>query len=220
MKGSSSAAALTFVLAASASTGASAFAPAAGVGSGRAASAGTALNLLPTQGAQLAAFARASGAAPPADAAVAKAAPSSDPAIVNAAAENAPLIEVSFETPTEAAAARGIVSRLFSLPSIVRGSAGAAAAVGHPEMMVDMPVSFEADPAGEGDDVVLYPVVGFRWVRDGDGNGHVLPPMECRAACSLPNHKKEEEVHGWFSKACHLGNPHGSDEDYCSSPTP
>lgn len=220
MKGSSSAAAaaLTVVLAASTSTGASAFAPA---GQGRASS-GTALNLVPTQGPQLAAassaaFARA-GSAVSVETTTAK---PSDPAIVNAAAD-APLIEVSFETPTEAAAARGLVARLFSLPSIVRGSAGAAAAAGHPEMAIDIPsLSFERDGSEEkGDDVVLYPIVGFRWVKDGDGNSRVLPPMECNAACSLPNNNKEEEVHGWFSKACKLGSPHGSDEEYCSSPKP
>lgn len=87
--------------------------------------------------------------------------------------------------------ARELISRIFSLPS----------AIVRPSAMEITNVEFSSN---ENDDVVIYPVVGFRYVRVGD-EYHALPTTS-NAACQLRNlpGKQHESVFGWFSPACFL----------------
>eukprot|EP00591_Stephanopyxis_turris_P002610 CAMPEP_0195517708 /NCGR_PEP_ID=MMETSP0794_2-20130614/11393_1 /TAXON_ID=515487 /ORGANISM="Stephanopyxis turris, Strain CCMP 815" /LENGTH=186 /DNA_ID=CAMNT_0040646569 /DNA_START=136 /DNA_END=696 /DNA_ORIENTATION=+ len=52
--------------------------------------------------------------------------------------------------------------------------------------------------------VVLYPIVGFRWVNVG-GKEYAVPTTS-KASCSLKLVNRDEELVGWFSQACFLGN--------------
>jgi hypothetical protein len=55
----------------------------------------------------------------------------------------------------------------------------------------------------EDDDVVLYPIVGATWVRDGPDHGRVLPSSDmAHAVCRLPN--RNETLYGWYSPACKI----------------
>mmetsp|Transcript_7719 Transcript_7719/g.11048 ORF Transcript_7719/g.11048 Transcript_7719/m.11048 type:complete len:161 (+) Transcript_7719:176-658(+) len=83
------------------------------------------------------------------------------------------------EEITPVSAARSFVSRIFELPSHL-----------HRE-----------------DDIVYYPIVGFRWVPC-DKDGYRVLPTSSVASCRVPNLTKEETV-GWFSPACKL-RPDGS----------
>mmetsp|Transcript_9067 Transcript_9067/g.12864 ORF Transcript_9067/g.12864 Transcript_9067/m.12864 type:complete len:165 (-) Transcript_9067:176-670(-) len=74
---------------------------------------------------------------------------------------------------TPVSAARSFVSRIFELPSHL-----------HLERK---------------NDIVYYPVVGFRWVPC-DKDGYRVLPTSSVASCRVPNLTKEETV-GWFSPA-------------------
>lgn len=172
------------------------------------------LHLVPSQGPQLAAASCASLAK--------KAGDSSEDAgaaVLSRDAPSAPidqpLVEVSGlpgETPLSVAistgAARDFVSRIFSLPAALRSRAASA---------LDSESDDDGAPVGEcesDDEVVMYPVVGFRWVEPKDGTAmRVLPPPVSESGgCSIQ--APDQQVYGWFSKACKLGSPFGSDEDY------
>ena len=68
------------------------------------------------------------------------------------------------------------------------------------------------------DDVVYYPMVGFRFF---DGIDSVFPTTS-HVSCMMPTKKqKEEEVYGWYSSSCKLDlfsenvceNPVGSEQE-------
>jgi len=76
---------------------------------------------------------------------------------------------------------------------------------------------FEGARRGE-DDVVLYPVVGFRWVGvDNENKGskrYQVLPMSFKA--SMPIMKiREQEIYGWYSPCCARGNVFDDYEFYC-----
>jgi hypothetical protein len=75
-------------------------------------------------------------------------------------------------------AARSFASRLFSVPSaLISGR--------------------------QQDDIVLYPLVGFKLVHYDDQV--IVLPTKSHVACRLPSSKMDEEgVVGWFSPACSL----------------
>lgn len=106
------------------------------------------------------------------------------------------------------------VKRVFSLPSsIIRGHP-------HPtlEGLEDEEVlessTFDWNDSPE-DDVVLFPLVGFQFVHDAPNHYGVLPSAHaCNPSCRL-RQDGEEEVVGWFSKACHLDM---FKENYCDDP--
>lgn len=65
-------------------------------------------------------------------------------------------------------------------------------------------------------DVVLYPLVGFRYVMVGPNEFRAVP-TKSQASCILHNlNQADEELVGWYSVACHLDC--FSDEKYCSEP--
>eukprot|EP00980_Cylindrotheca_fusiformis_P008989 scaffold1919_cov69-Cylindrotheca_fusiformis.AAC.5 len=74
-----------------------------------------------------------------------------------------------------AAAARSFASRLFSLPSALRGKE---------------------------EEVVLYPLVGFKFFQHEDK--YIALPTKSHVACRLPIQDTNEEIYGWFSPACSL----------------
>ena len=148
----------------------------------------TALHLLPSQGSQLKAAV---------DAASCK------------KTDEKPVVEVEkVQEEDQINPARAFVSRVFSMPSsmIKRHP--------HPKdegWMTDDPVRFRGRMKKQ-DDVVLYPVVGFQFVRHGDS--FVPLPTKSHAACRLPLNRNEE-VYGWFSPVCKLDI---YSEDPCHAP--
>ena len=126
------------------------------------------------------------------------------------------------ERPPLSQSARSFVARVFALPShIVRGHP-------HPNLeglaasstttAADMESSFHDwnnDSVSDDDDVVLFPLVGFRCVQDAPNHYRALP-SKTNASCRLKAPGSEEEVVvGWFSKACHL-DFYG--DHYCDEP--
>lgn len=108
------------------------------------------------------------------------------------------LVEEEHRGP--AAAARALVSRIFSLPS--------AMFIPHPESE-DFPMFSRKN---EEKDVVLYPIVGFKFFQHGDS--YVALPTTSHAACRLVRNTDEDLV-GWFSPSCRLDE---FSEDPCHSP--
>lgn len=104
-------------------------------------------------------------------------------------------------SPTSAALS--FVQRVFSLPSSMIKRHPHPKIEGLPTLPRESADSFH-------DDVILYPVVGFTFVRDAKGH--------CRALPKLPNpscriYASQEPLYGWFSPACTL-NPFA--DDYCA----
>jgi hypothetical protein len=81
------------------------------------------------------------------------------------------------EDDRTSAAARSFASRLFSLPSTLR-------------------------KRSQNDDVVLYPLVGFKFVHHEDK--FIALPTKSHMSCRLPSARNNEEVYGFFSPACSL----------------
>jgi len=96
---------------------------------------------------------------------------------------------------------KGFVSRIFSIPGAIMGRHPAAAPA-----LVDLPREEKS-----GDDVVLYPIVGFQFVRGGQ---HALPTTT-NASCRISK-QPDEEVYGWFTKACSLDSIYS--DTYCEEP--
>jgi hypothetical protein len=93
-------------------------------------------------------------------------------------------------TPVPTAPARAFVSRLFSIPSSI---------LHHRSESLQQQESVSNE---EENNVVLYPIVGFRYVQDAPGHSRALPTV-FHASCVLPPGKDEVLV-GWYSPACHL----------------
>ena len=108
--------------------------------------------------------------------------------------------------PSATAAARAFVSRVFSLPSsmIKRHP--------HPKIEGLPPMPRDRDLEADKDDVVLYPVVGFTYVKDKPDHSRVLPKV-CSPSCRIP--MREEPVYGWFTSACRLDV---FSDEYCTEP--
>ena len=104
---------------------------------------------------------------------------------------------VEEETDSSASHSRSFVSRVFSLPAAVISR--------HPHSHKETT-----------DDVVLYPIVGFQFFHD--ANGDCIPlPTTSHAACRIRRPSQEEELVGWFSPACNL-DMFTEDEDACHEP--
>ena len=115
------------------------------------------------------------------------------------------------------ASARSFVSRVFSIPSAVikrhpRQSdedltmLSASSQEATPfEALISLPKSlaqFASNNEHEDDDVVLYPVVGFRFFMV-DGKPSVVPTSS-HPACRLVPKQHEQEVFGWWTQSCKL----------------
>jgi len=99
-------------------------------------------------------------------------------------------VDTNVEVPHRGAiaASKSFLTRIFHMPSIL-----------HP---------------GEkkNEDVVYYPMVGFRFFKGIDN----VFPTTWHVSCDIPTkEQKEEEVYGWFSSSCKLNL---FSEDVCRNP--
>jgi len=181
----------------------------------------SALNLVPEQGKQLEAAMNA---------AYAREAASAKENSYEDAGNTATTVvegEEAEEPPSRAASARAFAARVFSLPSsIIRGhphpKMEGLEAINNQQLQEEEPsLSFEWDTSSKGDDVVLFPLVGFQFFYSEDDNKvHALPSHKNHnPSCRLrvPS-QEQEEVVGWFSKACHLDPYQPNDELYGQAP--
>jgi hypothetical protein len=84
-------------------------------------------------------------------------------------------------------AARALAFRVFSLPSSLIKR--------HPHPKSEgLPAS--TTNTSETKDYVLYPVIGFRYVRDSPDHCTALPTVSSVASCRLPSNN--EPLYGWF----------------------
>ena len=105
--------------------------------------------------------------------------------------------ENTVKTIPKQSSARAFVSKVFKLPSTMIRR--------HPH------------PQEEGlEDVVYYPVVGFRFIQTDDNRSVALPTTNVNACCSLPPPEDQEPVYGWWTAACPLGSVYA--DDYCDAP--
>jgi len=114
-------------------------------------------------------------------------------------------------TPTQAA--REFASRLFSIPSQINSSHET-----HTSWITD-PLQSASESStfqNDNEDVVLYPLLGFTFVKTDDGK-HVraLPSPNASGVCNIKSLQdtKESPLYGWFSSCCYLGD--FDDDDYC-----
>lgn len=174
----------TVLLASSASMGAAAF----GVGPGaRLSSSATALHLLPTQGAQLAAASSCAYDGPVKEEAVKQLEE------VGAVPQPSSSSSQKPQTPPQHSkkSARSFVSRVFSLPSTLL----------HPK---------EAEKKELEEDSMVYPVVGFKFVCDKSHHFRALPTIS-NPSCRLT--PANEDLVGYYSPACHLDCSSNDDDD-------
>jgi hypothetical protein len=113
-----------------------------------------------------------------------------------ACVEDDDVVECTYPTaPTKPklAAARNFAARIFHLPSSLL----------HPKESSSVLGNIHYESHQDKDDVVLYPIVGFRLFQD--DHEHVVRafPTTSHPACSLPL-AQPEQVYGWFSAACPL----------------
>lgn len=128
--------------------------------------------------------------------------------------------------------ARDLVGEMFSLSSLgLRRRESADAGEGCPHegtsiTSVFPPALFEyshrrSKKEEQDDDVVLYPVLGFRWIavdrpEDALHKRYEILPTSIKASMPIADaHRREEEVVGWFSPACRLGTLEEDDASYC-----
>ena len=90
------------------------------------------------------------------------------------------------------------VSRIFSIPGAIMGRHPAAE-----------PALVEFEPT---DDVVLYPIVGFQFVK----KGQQVLPTTTNVSCRLATRAPDEEVYGWYTTACRLDSIYS--DTYCDDP--
>lgn len=169
-----------------------------------------ALNLVPSQGCQLAAASAA---------ALAKLEEEKDESNSHKRDNDSTTASNSNLRPSDAT--REFVSRLFHLP-FVSGKPS--------EEVADLKIPgihHESDTAtttgGTNDhhnDVVLYPIVGFQYVKLQDGSTRGIPTINAspeKATCnfSAMNMSKQQPLHGWFSECCMLGDLFANDDEYC-----
>lgn len=108
-------------------------------------------------------------------------------------------------TPT--GAAREAITRIFNLPNEILK-------IQKDTLDIDLP--FLAN--GEEEDIVYYPLVGFQFVKVEERV--VALPSSTVGAINIKNRAEaqKQEVFGWYSPTCQLGNPYsGDDEAYCGA---
>jgi len=155
----------------------------------------TALYLLPSQGCQLAAASAAASVK------------EEDHNIINNRSSpdlidgNHPELSAQSITPTQAA--RVFAWRVFSIPTHILPN-GAS----NNEVRID----------DKQDDVVLFPIVGFTFVKGENEEVQILPsPDGSVGACNIDSIRQTKELplYGWFSPCCKLGDVYADDQMYC-----
>jgi hypothetical protein len=151
----------------------------------------TLLSLLPNQGCQLAAAAAAASA-------------SKDATKEVLSSEEKLLLE----TPNNAA--RELAKRIFSLPSQILRTPQDGGSDSFPFEVI----------ADHESDVVVYPIVGFTYVKLDNGDIRAVPSPNAKGACNIDSIHKSRTLptYGWFSPACQLGDMHADDQSYCGNP--
>lgn len=151
----------------------------------------TLLSLLPNQGCQLAAAAAAAAASKGAN----KGILSSDET-------------QHVETPNNAA--RELAKRIFSLPSQILRTPQDGGSHSFPFEVI----------ADHESDVVVYPIVGFTYVKLDNGDIRAVPSPNAKGACNIDSMHKSRTLptYGWFSPACKLGDMHADEKSYCGNP--
>jgi hypothetical protein len=117
------------------------------------------------------------------------------------------------DSSTSSRASRNFVQRAFSLPSL--GSSN-----NNKKLKTSSSTSSSSTENGDQHDVVLFPLVGFTFCRNGN---QVVPlPTQSNVSCRLPRRSDvhQEEVYGWYSPVCRLNMYAANDEEYCNSPKP
>ncbi len=124
--------------------------------------------------------------------------------------------------PTDAA--RELVSRLFNKP--FGNSRTHPQNSGKPKefqpSLFKIPGIYDEqnDGSKDHDDVVLFPIVGFQYVKLQDGTMRGIPTINAspeKAVCSFAakNKSMQQPVHGWYSQCCFLGDLYANDDEYC-----
>ncbi len=156
----------------------------------------TALNLLPNQGCQLAAAAAAAQCTKKEN---------------KSFEEEGKQTKSKSKTATPTNAARELAKRIFNLPAQVLKVAEDSSSKGFPfEIIADHEL-----------DEVVYPVVGFQFVKLESGSMRAVPSPNAVGACNINSihQSNTQPVYGWFSPACRLGNSFAvDDESYCMDP--
>lgn len=172
----------------------------------------TALHLLPSQGCQLAA-ASAAASVKDEDSAQLRDQSLSDETFLeqmnvkhNGSSQNG-------IGPTHAA--REFVSRVFSIPSYILphgGSNSQQSWLHNPFENNDVCISDDHN------DVVLFPIVGFTFVKTEEDEMKVLPSHNTsRGSCNIDSVRQTKNLplYGWFSACCPLGDLYADDDSYC-----
>lgn len=100
-----------------------------------------------------------------------------------------------------------VLSSIFSIPGALLGRHPAAA-------LVDLPRE-QLPRDSRHEDVVLYPMVGFRYVKGATGMSCNVLPTISKPACQLL-HVPDQELYGWYTRACPLDNIYS--DTYCNEP--
>jgi len=108
---------------------------------------------------------------------------------------------------------RNFVQRAFSLPSLGNNN-------NKKKKTKASVASSSSSSIDEGDqhDIVLFPLVGFTFCRNGN---QVVPlPTQSNVSCRLPRRSKvdQEQVYGWYSPVCKLNMYATNEDDYCTAP--
>jgi len=114
------------------------------------------------------------------------------------------------EVVTPVNAARELVSRIFNLPSEILKVPGDA-------LDIDL---FALHHTDEVDDVAVFPIVGFTYVRVED-TMKIVPSVNAKGAINIQSIGKTrtQDVYGWFSPSCSLGSLYSDDDvAYCGKP--
>jgi hypothetical protein len=126
--------------------------------------------------------------------------------------------------PTDAT--REFVSRLFHLPF----GKGSSQSEQDEEVVIDFKIpgiqesssSNNSNTNNSHDDVVLFPIVGFQYVKLQDGHIRGIPSSNAspeKAVCNLDamNKSMNQPTYGWFTYCCTLGDLYASDDEYCGT---
>jgi len=116
--------------------------------------------------------------------------------------------ELSAQSITPTQAAREFAWRVFSIPSHIIPNGALPNPFDHNEVCIDE----------KQDDVVLFPIVGFTFVKGENEEVIVLPsPDGSGGACNIDSVRQTKELplYGWFSPCCKLGDLYADDQTYC-----
>ena len=84
------------------------------------------------------------------------------------------------------------------------------------------PLSSSNDEDHKKDDIVLFPIIGFQYVKLNDGSIRGIPTINAspeKVSCNLDamQMKMTQPEYGWFSPCCQLGDLFSDHEEYCGT---